>query len=67
MEWKEKTYQELTTREKFVLKYLRQHYNTIKLYMNWIRPYLRNVKDLQMEGDNTDAALAKAFFTQADS
>lgn len=63
MEWKEKTYKELTTREKFVLKYLRQHYNTIKLYMNWIRPYLRNVKELQMQGDTTDAALAKAFDT----
>ncbi len=61
--WKEKTYDELTSREGFVLKYLRQHYNTIKLYMNWLRPYLRNVRELQMQGETTDAALAKAFDT----
>ena len=37
--WKEKTEVELKQRKNFLLKYLRQHYNTIKLYMNWIRPY----------------------------
>ncbi len=61
--WKEKTYGELKQREKFVVKYLRQHYDTIKLYINWLRPYLRNVKELQMQGESTDAAMAKAFDT----
>lgn len=63
MEWREKTFGELKQRERFVLKYLRQHYNTIRLYMNWLRPYLRNVRELQMRGEPTDAALAKAFDT----
>jgi hypothetical protein len=46
--WKLRTYQELITRRKFTIKYLRQHYDTIKLYMGWIKPYLRNIQRLQM-------------------
>ena len=46
--WKLRTYQELKTRRNFTIKYLRQHYDTIKLYMGWIKPYLRNIKRLQM-------------------
>ena len=46
--WKVRTYKELKTRRSFTLKYLRQHYDTIKLYMGWIRPYLRNIQRLQM-------------------
>ena len=46
--WKLRTFKELKTRRAFTLKYLRQHYDTIKLYMGWIRPYLRNIQRLQM-------------------
>ncbi|MAG15839.1 hypothetical protein CMO88_02155 [Candidatus Woesearchaeota archaeon] len=46
--WKLRTYQELKTRRKFTIKYLKQHYDTIKLYMGWIKPYLRNIQRLQM-------------------
>ena len=46
--WKEATYTELKTRENFVLRYLRQHYNSIQLYLDWVKPYLRNVKKLSM-------------------
>lgn len=46
--WKVRTYKELDTRRKFTIKYLRQHYDTIKLYMGWIKPYLRNIQRLQM-------------------
>ena len=49
MEWKDHTYKELQTREVFTLKYLRQHFDIIKLYMAWVRPYLRNIKRLQSE------------------
>jgi hypothetical protein len=49
LEWKEHTYKELQTREVFTLKYLRQHFDVIKLYMTWVRPYLRNIKRLQSE------------------
>ena len=61
--WKERTEYEIRTRRKFVLKYLRQHFNVIKLYMNWLRPYLRNIRRLQMEGTATDVDIAKAFNT----
>src|SRR3989344_1725937 len=61
--WKEHTYQEMQHTWKFRLKYLRQHYNSIKLYMNWVRPYLRTVQQLQMKGDYNDADLVNAFET----
>lgn len=46
--WKLRTFKELDARRKFTIKYLRQHYDTIKLYMGWIKPYLRNILKLQM-------------------
>ncbi len=46
--WKLRTFRELDARRKFTIKYLRQHYDTIKLYMGWIKPYLRNIMKLQM-------------------
>ena len=46
--WKMRTYKELDSRKKFTVKYLRQHYDTIKLYMGWVRPYLRNIARLHM-------------------
>ena len=46
--WKLRTFKELEARRKFTIKYLRQHYDTIKLYMGWIKPYLRNILKLQM-------------------
>lgn len=63
--WKEKTYQELTVGQKFKLGYLRQHYSVIRLYLNWLRPYLRNIKRLQMrtEGVLQDQDLVAAFET----
>jgi hypothetical protein len=49
MEWKEHTFRELKTKRRFTLQYLRQHYDIIKMYMNWVKPYLRNIKRLQAE------------------
>ena len=44
LEWKKATYEELKTKRRFTLKYLRQHFDIIKLYMNWVKPYLRNIR-----------------------
>lgn len=44
--WKDKTYHELSSRRKFVLKLLRQYYDTIRLYMSWLKPYLKTIKRL---------------------
>lgn len=55
MEWREKNYEELITRKKFELKYLRQHYNILKMYMSWIRPYLRHIERLQSSDKMIDS------------
>ena len=36
--WKEHTYEEIKNRRIFTLKYLRQHYEIIKMYMVWVKP-----------------------------
>ncbi len=60
--WKEKTERELKTRRSFMLKYLKQHYNTIKLYMNWAKPYLKTVRRLGMGAKNLESAEITAAF-----
>ncbi|HII16212.1 MAG TPA: hypothetical protein HA362_07965 [Nanoarchaeota archaeon] len=62
-DWKNKTYTEMEHTRKFKISYLRQHYNSIKLYMNWVRPYLQNIRQLQMKGSVNDADLVNAFET----
>jgi hypothetical protein len=64
--WKEKTYKELVFTREFKLKYLKQHYQTIKMYMNWVRPYLETIQQLQMGpghsgSDYSDADIINAF------
>ena len=63
--WKAKTYNEMSHTWKFRIKNLRQHYNVIRLYMSWLKPYLTSLKHLQMkqsfDKDNPD--LVSAFET----
>ncbi len=62
--WKKQTHSELTNRRKFQLKYLRQHWAVIKMYMAWIKPYLKNIKRLTMNEDFLDSPeLIGAFET----
>ena len=49
--WKERTWSEIKTRRQFTLQYLRQHFDIIKMYMTWVKPYLRHVQRLTMKGD----------------
>lgn len=49
--WKEATFAEMKNRRKFTLDYLYQHYNVIKLYKTWIRPYLKHVERLTGQED----------------
>ena len=60
--WKNKTEKELNDRRKFTLKYLRQHFNVIRVYINWLKPYLTNINRLQMGTDN-DPHLVSSFET----
>jgi len=54
--WKEHTYEEIKNRRLFTLKYLRQHYEIIRMYMAWVKPYLKNVQRLQMDQSKADTA-----------
>lgn len=60
--WKEHTYEELKNRRIFTLKYLRQHYEIIRMYMTWVKPYLKNIERLTMDQDKVESAdLLNAF------
>ena len=52
--WKEHTYEELKNRRKFTLKYLRQHFEIIRMYITWVKPYLRNIQRLQLDQSKTE-------------
>lgn len=62
MIWKEKTEAELRTGKDFKLKFLRQHFNVIKMYLGWLKPYLKNAKRLQMNQEDSPAIIS-AFET----
>lgn len=59
--WKEHTYKELKNRRTFTLKYLRQHFSVIKMYSEWITPYLRNIRRMTLKDYSTNAQLIAAF------
>lgn len=60
-EWKISTKQEMQVRHDFTLKYLRQHFDIIKMYMAWVKPYLRNIKRMEMRDRTQNADLINAF------
>lgn len=49
LKWKQSTFVEIKARRDHTLKYLRQHYDVIQLYMNWVKPYLKQIKRLTMD------------------
>jgi hypothetical protein len=61
MEWKRSTHDELKNRRVFTLKYLRQHFDIIKMYMQWVKPYLRNIQRLQLMNQTQSVDLIAAF------
>lgn len=62
--WKHKTDKELRARRSFQIKYLKQHWAVIKMYMEWIKPYLRNVRRLQMRDQDIESVdIVSAFET----
>ncbi len=60
-EWKVSTHKEVQTRHDFTLKYLRQHFDIIKMYMTWVKPYLRNIRRMEMQDKTESADLISAF------
>ncbi len=64
-EWKLRTKKELLVRRDFEIKYMRQHYDTIKLYMSWVKPYLRNIRRMRLYEKNMENPnIINAFETQ---
>lgn len=62
MEWKKSTHKEHRNRKTFQLKYLQQHFDIIKMYLTWVKPYLRHARALTMkERSLTSAELVSAF------
>lgn len=61
-EWKKRTHQEHENRKRFQLKYLQQHFDIIKMYLTWVKPYLRHARALTMkEKSLTSPELVSAF------
>jgi len=58
--WKKRTEKELTVRFHLLLTFLRQQYNSVKMYAGWVKPLLRNVSRLEMSGEG-GPDMVKAF------
>ena len=54
--WKEHSYDELKNRRVFTLKFLRQHFDIIRMYMTWVKPYLKNIQRMQLDQSKSDTA-----------
>jgi hypothetical protein len=62
--WKKKTHEELKNKKSFQIRYLRQHYESIKMYMQWIKPYLKNLRRLaQNQALMDDPMMVNSFQT----
>jgi len=53
--WKEHTFDEMKNRRVFTLKFLRQHYEAIRMYIHWVKPYLKNIQRLQLDQRKVDS------------
>lgn len=60
--WKLKTKKELIDRRAFTLRYMFQHMHIIKLYMSYVKPYLRNILKLQFNERMSDSPDLVAAF-----
>jgi len=47
--WKERTQKELMTRQKFVNGMLKTLISEIRMYVQWVKPYIKSIKKLQDE------------------
>lgn len=60
--WKEANFKELKVRKNFELKYLRQHYNIINMYLQWVKPYMKHIAKLSADIGKVDVPeLISAF------
>ncbi|MEM2916540.1 MAG: hypothetical protein QXT19_04245 [Candidatus Woesearchaeota archaeon] len=60
--WKSETWLEIQSRRKFTLDYLRQHNEVIKMYMTWVKPYLKHIQKLGADVSKLSSAELIAAF-----
>jgi hypothetical protein len=61
--WVEYSHKELTKRFSIEKNYLRSQVESVKLYSQWMKPYLENAEKLRQQGFEKDAAMVNAFST----
>lgn len=49
--WRDTTFTEMKNRRGFTIKYLYQHYQVIKMYIQWIKPYIKHIERLSGSTD----------------
>ncbi len=60
--WKSETWLEIQQRRRFTLDYLRQHFDVIKMYMTWVKPYLKHIQKLGADVSKLSSAELIAAF-----
>ena len=63
--WKKHTFFELDNRRRFTLKFLRQHYDVMKMYIDWVKPYLKTVRRLTPDEFKMESADIVGAFENA--
>jgi len=63
LKWIKYSERELRKRFSIERSYLKSQVETIKLYSQWMKPYLKSAEDLQQKGFEKSAALVSAFST----
>lgn len=53
--WKKATYDEIQSRRTFTINYLRQHYQTIQMYVQWVKPYIKRIERMSTVESLLDA------------
>jgi len=52
--WRRSTFSEIKNRRTFTLKYLNQHYQVIRMYIQWVKPYIKHIERLTGNTDILD-------------
>jgi hypothetical protein len=60
--WKSETWLEIQQRRRYLLEYLNQHYQVIRMYMTWVKPYLKHIQKLGSDVSKMSSADLIAAF-----
>ncbi len=52
--WRTSTYDEMKSRRRFTIDYLKQHYDVIRMYIQWAKPYIKHIERLSGEQNLLD-------------